>query len=294
MMAAAGTAGAFIVGLLPVGLSFMAFRIRRKRQRWMLEHQTRLAGLTSVPDQRALDTIKAGLRSWWYRPARWQPWHEHIYRELFATAMESGVNEEERAWLDRVAQVLNVQDHISIRTEVLRSLLWELMADHYVSVEEEQQAEALLGSAGVPREALADELHVVDQLVRARSVKEEGPASINAGINLQKGEVCHHVTHGDLLERKVLRSYSRGGSRIKEEGLAISKTGDIYITSKRLLLVSDGVSSVPLGKVLDIEVDQDARTIEIIKDGRQKPIYLRVPDAVYTGILLDHLTSSAG
>ena len=49
-----------------------------------------------------------------------------------------------------------------------------------------------------------------------------------------------------------------------------------------MLIVADGTSSVAHDKILDVEVDQDEKLITVIKDGRQKPLYIRVPDPIYT------------
>ena len=96
---------------------------------------------------------------------------------------------------------------------------------------------------------------------------------VDVQIKLRRGESCHHVSRGALLKK------------LKREGLVVDKEGELYLTSKRILIVGDGTTSIPHDKVLDVEVDHDEKVVQIIKDGRQQPIYLRVPDVVYTGQL---------
>lgn len=91
--------------------------------------------------------------------------------------------------------------------------------------------------------------------------------------------------------KKILRTYTIDGEKHKEEGLSISKEGSIYITSRRVLIVGDGTTSIPHSKILDAEIDPDNDVISITKDGRQKPLFLRVPDLIYTGILLEAVST---
>ena len=65
------------------------------------------------------------------------------------------------------------------------------------------------------------------------------------------------------------------------------------ITSKRILMVGEGTSNGPHEKVLDVEIDHDQNLITLIKDGRQKPLYIRVTDTIYSGILMNQLSLTA-
>ena len=123
-------------------------------------------------------------------------------------------------------------------------------------------------------------------------IQEGNLTTVEADIKLQRGEICHHQTSGAILEKRVLRTYTVNRERYKEEGLTVSKEGRIYITSKRLLIVGDGTSSIPHLKVLETEIDPDNQVISITKDGRQKPLFLRVPDLIYTGILLEAVSTT--
>jgi hypothetical protein len=130
------------------------------------------------------------------------------------------------------------------------------------------------------------------QFVAARSIQDGNLPSIASDISLQKGEYCHHQTSGSLLEKKIMRTYTIDGEKYKEEALTVSKDGRIYITSKRVLIVGDGTTSIPHSKILDAEIDPDNDVISITKDGRQKPLFLRVPDLIYTGILLEAVSTA--
>jgi hypothetical protein len=110
---------------------------------------------------------------------------------------------------------------------------------------------------------------------------------------VRNGAECHHQTAGALMDMKVVRTFTRDGQKHKEEALVETKRGDIYITSKRLLVVGDGTSATPHEKILEVEVDWDRKVVIITKDGRQKPIYLSVPDPIYSGRLLEILAEAS-
>ncbi|MBI4266069.1 MAG: DUF4236 domain-containing protein [Acidobacteria bacterium] len=283
----------------PIGLILLAIAIwfgwrQRRKIAWCASHETLLSKLTATPDDALLADVRTSLSSSPFKLSQWQARHEQAYRDVFSDALSGGVDSDERRWLDALAGVLQIRDTKTIHVEALRALLWQLMADGEVTENEETFAEQVIGEAGLSREDLSEELAVMDEFVRARKVRQFGLPVVEAGISLQKGEVCHHATRGAFLDKKVLRSYTRDGQKHKEEGLVVDKEGDIYITSKRILIVADGMSGIPHQKVLDIEINQDEKLIEIIKDGRQKPVYIKVPDAVYSGMLIEMLSDAAG
>ena len=157
-----------------------------------------------------------------------------------------------------------------------------LVTDKEVTEEEEELVGKLIADVGVSRSEFSDELGALEEFVRARQARQEGLPVVDVQINLRRGESCHHVSRGALLKK------------LKREGLVVDKEGELYLTSKRILIVGDGTTSIPHDKVLDVEVDHDEKVVQIIKDGRQQPIYLRVPDVVYTGAIIEMLATSAG
>ena len=215
------------------------------------------------------------------RMSEWQRAHEEAYSKVFSEVLNDGLDDE-RAWLARLASALRVADVRALETEALRARLWEFMADKEVTEEEEELVGKLIADVGVSRSEFSDELGALEEFVRARQARQEGLPVVDVQINLRRGESCHHVSRGALLKK------------LKREGLVVDKEGELYLTSKRILIVGDGTTSIPHDKVLDVEVDHDEKVVQIIKDGRQQPIYLRVPDVVYTGAIIEMLATSAG
>jgi hypothetical protein len=172
-------------------------------------------------------------------------------------------------------------------------MIWQALADGEVTEEEQRAIDQVLTALGVSWSQLPDERDAFDQFARGRRVQAGELPVIQTSINLQKNEICHHQTHGAFLESRVARSYTSGGQKHKEEALVPTKQGDIYITSKRVLMVADGTSSIAHEKVLEVEIDQDRKLIRVVKDGRQKPLFIQVPDAIYGGILMEHLSNGS-
>jgi hypothetical protein len=288
----------FLLALPPVGLAIAilaALRTWRRivRRQWHADHEALRRHMGGTPDESLITSIQQHLASSPFALREWQARHAEVYAGVFAEALGDGVDAAEQRWLDTVEHALAVEDSKAARTTVLRAEMWSMMADGEVTEEEERLLDRLLTDAGLTRSDLSEEFTALDEFVRGRRLREDGLPTLDPGIRLQKGEVCHHQTTGALLERKVLRSYTRDGQRFKDEGLVRTREGDVYITSKRILLVGDGTSSIPHKKILDIEIHHDQKLIEMTKDGRQKPLLLTTPDAIYSGLLIEVISEAS-
>ena len=268
-----------------VGIAAAAIAViwkRRRQAAWKQQHEMFVGALDANPNEELLVKLSTSISSAHCRMSEWQRAHEEAYSKVFSEVLNDGLDDDERAWLARLASALRVADVRALETEALRARLWEFMADKEVTEEEEELVGKLIADVGVSRSEFSDELGALEEFVRARQARQEGLPVIDVQINLRRGESCHHVSRGALLKK------------LKREGLVVDKEGELYLTSKRILIVGDGTTSIPHDKVLDVEVDHDEKVIQIIKDGRQQPIYLRVPDVVYTGAIIEMLATSAG
>ena len=68
--------------------------------------------------------------------------------------------------------------------------------------------------------------------------------------------------------------FRREGRSYKARGFVIDKEGTLLITSKRLLLIHAGTTSIPLGRIRDVEVDYDRKLLIIAKERAVNPVYL--------------------
>lgn len=216
---------------------------------------------------------------------------------VYASAVLRALSEREQtgqlsAWPGHVANTFGLAPgrQRAAELDLFKRLVWAALADQVVTPEEQQALEQVRGWFAIDSAAIEDESRALNEHSRAQALERDLLPTVDSPVKLQKGEVCHHHTSGALLDRKVVRSSVVAGRRHKEEALVVAREGDVYVTSKRLLVVGDGTSTIPHTAVLDVEIDYDERLITITKDGRQKPLHLRVPDPLYTGKLIEVLS----
>ena len=164
------------------------------------------------------------------------------------------------------------------------------MSDHDLTEAEEQALDRARAALGLTGEELADELALVERLRELRAIRDGDLPVVEAATKLSGREVYHLESEGRLLKRRLLRSFSRDGQRYKVRGYVVDKEGTLLVTSRRVALVHEGVTSFPLGKILDVEVDQDRQLLVLTRDGVATPTCLTTPDALRAGAIVSALT----
>jgi hypothetical protein len=200
----------------------------------------------------------------------------------------------DRGWGAQVAEALSLDTRVTfeIRRGIYRTMWQSLLEDHLLEQEEEASLQQMQGYLALADEEVREERAMLAEYAQARRIASaDSLPTVEVDIPLHKAEVCHHRTEGELLDKRVARRYQQEGQQHVSHEWVPTKSGRCYITSKRILIVGQGTATVPHGKILDLEVDADDRIIEITKDGRQEPIYLRVADPIVTGAFLERLQS---
>ena len=217
---------------------------------------------------------------------------KRTYLELLAAVVSSAGG---AAAVDRVKQVEQAFDLPAAftqraRLDAYRTAHVEAVGDHELTEEEEQGLVRLRAAFELSAEDLAEELALVGQLRAIRSVRAGRLPQVDVDTRLQRNEICHLASRGRLLKRRILRSFSRDGQKFKVRGFVIDKEGKLLITSKRLLLVHEGTTSILLQRILDVEVDDDRQVLTITRDGAARPVYVTTPDAIQAGAMVAALT----
>jgi len=222
------------------------------------------------------------------------PFFERLYPLVYKQALVQTLvgkveRQESSTWPARVGHTLGVSEEqrTTIAVETFRELFWFLVADHDLSPGEEAALAAAREVFRLPDQAVQTELTLIDEFRRARALLEGPLPTAAADIPLQRGEVCHHQTTGAIVEERVVRTQQIAGERVKETAWRAVREGRLCVTSKRILVVGDGTTSIPFEKILDVEVDVDDRRIAITKDGRQTPYFLTATDPIYTGAVIE-------
>ena len=92
------------------------------------------------------------------------------------------------------------------------------------------------------------------------------------------------------------RSFRAGPIRfnLSKSGIGASAgvTGACLGVSSAVALIHQGVTSLPIGRILDVEVDHDRRLLVLTRDGVATPTDLTTPDALRAGAIVAALTES--
>jgi hypothetical protein len=280
----------FILGLCATPLALVA-AIRSARRN----------GSASKLTKRLLTLVEGGASSEADREIRELLEDEGLYREERAYAaaalyvaslqtvlLDSRIDDDELdriAWLERALQ-LNGNFVHEARQYVFREIYLETIADHDLTEDEEETLAHVRTRLAIPEATVSDELDILNDLRDMRTIRSGALPEVEANVKLQRGEVCHYAGEGRILRSKVLSRFQQEGQKYAVRGMEVDKEGDVYITSKRLLLVHSGKTSIKLDKLLDVEVDTDANLITLTKDGVQRPTYLTTPDAPRAAAIL--------
>lgn len=172
------------------------------------------------------------------------------------------------------------------RADAFRCVFLRAVADHELTPEEEAELEHVREALRVPPGDVAFELDVLARLSEMRRIRDGELPVVEPTIPLPRGETCHFEGPGRLLKEKNLRTFQRDGVRYRVRGFTIDKEGRLLITDRRVLLVHAGTTSIPMDRILDVEVDTDYNVIRITKDGASTPVVLTTPDALRAGAII--------
>lgn len=195
------------------------------------------------------------------------------------------------------ASLATVESAVGLSSDALKTLKRWVFNRAYLGVVEDKalstgeeedifRAKRVLGLSDADVE---EELGTLNTLREVRKIQEAGLTPVAANIPLSKNEACYHKSRGRIVKEKVLRTYQSAGERHKITDLAVEKEGDLYLTSAKIALAGDGVYSVKLDKIFDVETDLDQNTVELSVEGRKTPLVLTVPDSYLFSAKLNKL-----
>ena len=286
---------AVLVGSVLVGAGVVALGIVRRRagEAYGRLLDERLGGSDPLTDevQAELDAARAGR---WLQPARARYFEQFAYLTFLGAGMAAGW--EEPADLERLAQaerILSLDPAFVQRAKLnaYRRLHVEATADHDLTEAEEAALDRARTAFGLSDSDLAEEMSLLERLRQLREIREGVLPEVEAGTRLRSGEVCHLKSEGRLLKKRVLRSFSRDRQKYTVRGFVIDKAGTLLVTSKRVLLIHKGTTSIALDKVVDLEVDEDRQLLTLTRDGLVMPAYLTTPDALRAGAIIAGLAN---
>ncbi len=233
-----------------------------------------------------IDAARAGR---WVEPANARYFEQQAYLTLvdsgMATAWKGPVDHDRLA---RAERALSLDPAFVERTKLdaYRRAHVEATADHDLTEAEEAALEQARTAFGLSDSVLEEELSLLDRLQELRAIRDGALPTAEAETKLRRGEVCHLQSEGRLLKKRVLHSFSRDRQKYTVRGFVIDKAGTLLVTSKRVLLIHKGTTSIALDKILDLEVDEDRQLLTLTRDGVATPAYLTTPDALRAGAII--------
>lgn len=302
--------GAIAVGLLlpapfsalvAAGILFalVLFGLRRRMRRAADDAYGRaLDGLvagTERIDAATRSAVETARRNRWLTPDDARYFEERAYLAVLEAATRSGADDA-RAF-ERIVELEDLVDfdppfrHRARLDAYVRAHV-EAVSDHELTEGEERALERARAAFELPDDDLVAELTLLERLRDLRAIRDGDLPIVSPPAKLSAHETCHLESEGRLLKKRLLRSFSLDGQRYKVRGFVVDKEGALLVTSKRVALVHQGVTSIPVRRILDVEVDQDRQLVVLARDGVATPTYLTTPDALRAGAIIAALTES--
>jgi hypothetical protein len=217
---------------------------------------------------------------------------QRTYLDVLRSIVEDGVvDQTESTTLSILEELLELDQEFlrAARLETFREVFLEAVADRILDPEEEAALGEIQRKLEVPDSSIEDESHILDDLRQVRRIRQDDLPVVETSVKLHQNEVCHYEGQGRILKSKILQRIQRDGVKYKLRGLEVAKEGQLLVTSKRVLLIHEGTSTVPHSRIMDLEVDVDQNLLTITKDGVVRPVYLTTPDSMLVGALIASL-----
>ncbi len=214
------------------------------------------------------------------------------YLNALETIVTDGrVSDEEKTLLRQISQLCSLTEEFlhESHLNVFRRVYLECVADHELTEEEEDALRHIREELEIDEHAVLPELGFVVHLKQIRSILSGALEPIKPSVSLPEGEVCYYEGDARLLKIKTVRSFQSAGQRYKVRAPVIEKEGALLITDKRLLLIHDGTTSIPLKKLLHVQLDYDRNLLALTKDGSGSALFITTPDAYRASAILSVL-----
>ncbi len=212
-----------------------------------------------------------------------------------AAVLDGQVTDAELTRLEGVSQVFDL-DPTAVRTHrvhAYRAVHLEAVADRELDADEERTLAHVRARLALDDDDLADEDAVADRLRRLRAFREGTLPTVEPDPDerryLRRGETCHLRAPARLLRERVLERFQRNRRKHVVRGLSLYREGSLLITDRRLLLLGEKRTEIPLRAVIDCEVDLDRALVTLERSDRVRPIHLTTPDAETAGTLIARL-----
>jgi hypothetical protein len=221
-----------------------------------------------------------------------------LFKMFVGQTVSSGrLSAEGKASIDALAHDLKLSEESSKELyrqkagDVLQAFLGSIISDQRVTPEEDRELKERAESLGFNLVLDDASRSIVDRYRRYWQIENGEIPEIRAGINLQRGERCYFTGSATWHEyRRVTRRirysgptfrvriakglYWRAGDlgvqRVSDDVLTIIDSGQLYLTSKRIIFVGGRKNAtLALGRVLDFHPYKNG--VDVEKDSGKSP-----------------------
>ncbi|MCC5940443.1 MAG: DUF4236 domain-containing protein [Balneolaceae bacterium] len=204
----------------------------------------------------------------------------HYLGDLYTLLLQIALEQPDDVHI-RVFNTLEKQIPLSnaIKNKIKRAFLSQaldnVLEDHLLSEEEENQMRNLVQKLNLPEDFAREELNYLAIGAEIRREIESPLSEIEAPIPLVRGERCFAVfDDARLLEERVLNRFQRNLVQYRELGFEIQLSGTLTVTDRRIVLTGRGSREYRLNRIADIITDLEANVIELILTNRKNPVFI--------------------
>ena len=161
-----------------------------------------------------------------------------------------------------------------VKQAVFGEVLDQTLEDHVITEDEEVELRELQKVLCLSNDAIEQELKTIKVMADIREQMQQTPEPVEVDVNLKQGETCYYRTEGRILKEKILNRYQANNIIHKEIGYDSEMEGTLYLTDRRVLLVSDGAREYRLNTILDVTLSLEDNTVQLTIEKRKNPVIL--------------------
>jgi hypothetical protein len=216
---------------------------------------------------------------------------KNIYTALLDKIIDDNeVTPAEKNAIQSLESVVSISDLYKKETklEIFKSYYMNAIEDRLITDSEINTLLSIIKGLGIEPSEIKNEMQTVKEIIRIQSLKHPLSPISTLPITIQKSEIAFYSANGKVLSKKKA---PRNSSSEYEYG--VRREGNLVVTNKRVLVVSDGTTSVDISDILDVDVDIDNNFIIISKGKSDTPTIIQTDEALYCGKIIDIIKTNA-
>ena len=188
---------------------------------------------------------------------------------------------------------LDKADSLLVKKSVYQKAVWDMLADDRLSLAREGVLREIGSELRLTEADVAVEKASIEEFRRLKGVTKDKTLIKNPPVKLAFQETCHHVSPGSLLKPGTQKKVLEDGTRTSEQVWTPAGDCKVIVTSRRVIVDGKGGQEITFADLKDVELDADQKVLSVTAEGFKTPLYLSVPDPIFTGSMIG-LASSTG